>query len=124
MNDNLTWAEAKLKKCPCCGAPVEFKTREYTGYSKHVHIHCPACGLRSRYECVDDLNEIRRLVYDWNRRVDQSNENYLVWRKIKYIALWPVFMIPTLAMAMMATIGKVCDIASDNLLKAYREFVR
>ena len=121
--DNLIWAETNLKVCPCCGGKhTEIKNDDVYASRKLYYIYCPVCGLRSRYA---EKETIIRLVNDWNdRRGENASNNFMLWRKIKYVALWPVFMIPTYAMAMVATIGKACDIASDNFLKAYRDFVK
>lgn len=122
--DNLIWAETNLKVCPCCGSKhTEIKSGEHVCTSRKLYcICCPVCGLRSRYA---EKETIIRLVNDWNdRRGENVSNNFMFWRKVKYIVLWPVFMIPTYAMAMMATIGKACDIASDKSLKAYRDFVK
>lgn len=123
MNDNLVWAETNLKVCPCCGSKhVEIKNIYGYASRRLYYICCSVCGLRSRFA---ERETIRRLVNDWNdRRGENASNDFMLWRKAKYIALWPVFMIPTLAMAIVATIGKVCDVASDNLLKAYRDFVK
>lgn len=121
--DNLIWAETNLEVCPCCGSKhVEIKNVSVYGPKKLYYICCSVCGLRSRHA---ERETIRRLVNDWNdRKGEYVSSDFMLWRKAKYIALWPVFMIPIYAMAMVATIGKVCDIASDNLLKAYRDFVK